>query len=316
MLLTPRLLYLACGAVALVIAIHFETGIGTTHVQGYFAHADGKAAKVLVSLEGADATVSAVEYSVGERALLINSATAAGESPNGKSMHYMRLMGSLPMRLQAAAKDALVICFGTGQTADAVRKENPQSIDVVDVNPNVFKLARYFTSNEEVLNDPRLKAIVMDGRAYLRRTQKNYDVITLEPMPPLMAGMNALYSIEFYQLARHRLNRTGIIAQWLPFHNVAPHYAASIVKTFIQVFPNAVLWVDPISKNGILLGSLDANKSWPRTPDILLQGECLQRYANHGEIIGDDNQLLAYGKALYAYSGLQEANFKLLRSFQ
>ena len=41
----------------------------------------------------------------------------------------------------------------------------------------------------------------MDGRTWMRRTDKEYDVITLEPMPPTFAGVNNLYSLEFYQAA-------------------------------------------------------------------------------------------------------------------
>ena len=41
----------------------------------------------------------------------------------------------------------------------------------------------------------------MDGRAWLRRTERRYDLITLEPMPPNFAGVNALYSLEGAQPA-------------------------------------------------------------------------------------------------------------------
>ena len=46
-----------------------------------------------------------------------------------------------------------------------------------------------------------------------------YDVVTLEPMPPNFAGVNALYSREFYVLvASARLGvPAGVVAQWLPF---------------------------------------------------------------------------------------------------
>ena len=134
----------------------------------------------------------------------------------------MAWMGHLPMLLQDNPKQALVICFGTGQTSHAVRKENPDELDIVDINPNVFKLAHHFRSNENVINDPKVKTIVMDGRAYMRRTHKTYDVITLEPMPPSAAGVNALYSKEFYELAKQKLSANGVIAQWLPLHLVAP----------------------------------------------------------------------------------------------
>lgn len=328
-----RYLWITLGGLALLIAMCLETGIGKTRVQGAFAiDEEGHPSKVLGSFEGPDATVSAVEYQDGTRALLINSALAAWESGqvNRASAHYMAWMGHLPMLLHPNPKKALVICFGTGQTSNAVRKENPEALDIVDINPNVFKLAHHFKSNENVLNDTRVKIIVMDGRAYMRRTQKVYDVITLEPMPPNAVGVNALYSKEFYELAHKRLSDNGIIAQWLPFHIVAPHYTASIAKTFMAVFPNAILWIDPDSKTGILIGKKDNNSrlatEWPGFARntisrnllqeeikqyVMLDSNKLAQFSAYGEIINDDNQLLAYGKALYP-SHLLEENFMLL----
>ena len=325
------------GIMALLVAVHFETGIGRARVQGIYANLEGQQAKVLESFEGPDETVSAIEYKDGTRSLLINSMSATAESGTTarSSTHYMAWLGHLPMLLQLNPKNALAICFGTGQTANAVRKENPQSLDVVDVNPRIFKLAHHFKSNEDVLHDPKVKTIVMDGRAYLRRTKKMYDVITLEPMPPVTVGTNALYSKEFYVFAKKRLAPHGVIAQWLPFHVVAPHYAASIAKTFITFFPNSILWIDPESKNGILLGTNDAHvalaSTWPgfartATKRNLSQAQVqasvvfdpteLARYSSYGEIISDDNQLLAYGKALYANVGLLEANLRLVKHVQ
>lgn len=330
-----RMLWSAAAIAALFVAVWFETGIGTLRAQGYYANIEGAPARVVDFFEGPDATVSVVEYRDGGRRLLINSASASGQSGTDidQGEYYMAWMGYLPMLLHPDPKNALVICFGTGQTANAVRKENPELLDIVDVNARIFRFAPHFRSNEGVLNDPRVSAIVMDGRAWLRRTGTMYDVITLEPMPPTAAGVNALYSREFYELARSRLRPGGIIAQWLPLHWVAPHYAASIARTFTEVFPNAILWIAPGAKNdGILLGTADTGTElaaeWPgfarkgltrslppkdiERYAVLTPHELIQ-YGAYGEIITDDNQLLAYGKALYSPAGLDQQNHRLLQ---
>lgn len=117
------------------------------------------------------------------------------------------------MLLHENPRNALVICFGTGLTANAVRHENPLSLDVVDVSPAVFRMAPYFRTNDGVLQDARVRAVVMDGRAWLRRTDKTYDVVTLEAMPPYFAGVNALYSFDFYEIVAAKLTRKGVVAQ-------------------------------------------------------------------------------------------------------
>lgn len=312
-------------AAVLMLAILFDSGIGTTRIQGPRYAKQGELRAVLGFYEGPDTTASVTEYASGARMLVLNGASASGQMASGHVPydHYLLWMGRLPMVAHPHPKNAMVICFGTGQTANAVRQENPESLDIVDINKHVFQLAPLFTSNENVLGDPRTRAIVMDGRAFMRRTTKQYDVITLEPMPPTQAGVNALYSQEFYQRARSKLTPGGVIAQWLPLHGVAFPYSASIARTFQQTFPNAILWIDPVSiTDGILLGStddsVDLTTAWPglsRTSPgrnlsdvevrqaVALNRTELAHYAAHGDIISDDNQLLAYGAAVAASFG-------------
>jgi spermidine synthase len=242
--------------------------------------------------------------------LVIDGFVAAGEA---RLSHYMAWMGRLPMMLHENPERALVICFGTGQTAHAVLTEGPRSLDIVDVNADVFALADHFPSNEGVLHDPRVRKMAMDGRAWLRRSTEPYDVITLEPMAPFQAGVNALYSTDFYALARTRLTPGGVIAQWLPFHLVPPHAAKSIVAAFTTVFPNATMWFDPIDHTGILLGSTGSEPigaTWPgldrpipRDLDdhavrntVQMTAAELERYAGGALPVTDDNQALAYGR--------------------
>jgi hypothetical protein len=206
---------------------------------------------------------------------------------------------------------ALVICFGTGQTANAVRKEGPEQLDIVDVSANVFALAHHFPENEGVLDDPRVQTHVMDGRAWLRRTSQRYEVVTLEPMPPTFAGSNSLYSVEFYQLVAERLQPGGVVAQWLPFHLIDPEESAAITAAFIEVFPDAYLWID-MSGTGILVGReadsvgrplwsglyrpVERNMSPAQIEQALLYGpSVLHEYAKLSEPVTDDNQLLSYG---------------------
>ena len=334
-----RLPYGLIAACAFALAFFGASGVGTSRVQGWQVFRTLKPTRILQSFEGPDATTSAVEYEDGQRAIVIDGFVATVQSSGkGQSLNenYMAWMGHLPMLLNPDPKQALVICFGTGQTANAVRQENPEHLEIVDINPRVFQLAPNFTTNENVLGDPRVHTTLMDGRAFIRRTQQRFDVITLEPMPPTFAGVNALYSREFYQLARQKLNAHGVIAQWVPFHLVAPEYGASIARTFQAVFPNAIMWADPQSGTGILLGSTDDNadleSTWPGLARaysgrrgltdaqirsaVLMDRAEVERYASHGKIIDDDNQLLAYGDASYRsrIAGQQNANYKLMQA--
>jgi len=67
------------------------------------------------------------------------------------------------------------------------------------------------------LKSPLGRVVIDDGRRYLERTTQQYDLITIDPPPPVeAAGSSLLYSEQFYQVARRRLRRDGILQQWLP----------------------------------------------------------------------------------------------------
>lgn len=301
---------LACG-LGLSVAILADSGVGRRRVQS--DDPVQRSAKLLDVSEGPDSTVSVVETEDGTRILVIDGFYTAG---NAKGSHYMAWMGHLPMLMHPDPQRALVICFGTGQTANAVRREGPEHLDIVDVNEAVLDMAEHFPANDHVLDDPRVTATVMDGRAWLRRTDAAYDVVTLEPMPPTFAGSNALYSLEFYQLIRSRSAEGAVVAQWLPFHLVTPHESASIAATFAEVFFDVWLWIDPVDHTGILIGRATpgtperSSDRWPgfeRTPiernleqsrverSLLFGPTVIARYADFGEVITDDNQLLSFG---------------------
>jgi len=303
-----RQLVVAFAVPALVVAWVSDSGAGRTRIQGAFP---SRIVKVIALDEGPDSTVAVADDSSGDRVLTIDGFSATTE---GMGTHYMRWMGRLPMMLHPAPERALVICFGTGQTANAVREEGPRELDIVELSPAVYRMARYFRSNGDVLSDPRVNAVTMDGRAWLRRTDRTYDVVTLEPMPPHFAGVNALYSREFYGLVSARLRPGGVVAQWLPFHLLSLDAAKAIVATFQEAFGDTILWVDPVDLSGILVGrkgppSDSFGLEWPGLArpgpardmtaeqirfGIKLSPPGVARWAGMGTVITDDNQRLAY----------------------
>lgn len=292
---------LLVGGLGLGLALHGQGGGARYRVQGFGS--DDFGAPVFVS-EGPDSTVSvAREHRTGRLALVIDGFQASGEGPG---TGYMRWMGHLPALATPRLGSALVICFGTGQTANAVRSHHPGSLRIVDVSAAVFAAAPLFELNEAVLADPRVHPVVMDGRAFLRRgPEARFDAITLEPMPPNHAGVNGLYSVEFYELVRAHLQPTGSVAQWLPIHLIAPEHMRAIVGSFVRVFPHARLWIDP-DGTGILVGG---TRPWTlrasSTPlplstreisaRFLLDGDALRALSAGHRVVTDDNQLLSYG---------------------
>lgn len=103
--------------------------------------------------------------------------------------------------------------------------------------PSVPKLFGYFHSDaSELLQSPRAHVVIDDGRRYLERNPRQYDLITIDPPPPIeAAGSSMLYSQEFYAAARKRLKPGGILAQWLP--NGDREDLASVARALHNSFP-------------------------------------------------------------------------------
>ena len=109
-----------------------------------------------------------------------------------------------------------------------------------------------------MLRDPRVAVYVNDGRQHLQmQPPGSYDLITLEPPPIGYAGVAALYSREFYALARTRLKPRGYVSQWLPAYQVPGATTLAMIRAFIDVFPQAVL-ISGAEADLLLLGANDS----------------------------------------------------------
>jgi hypothetical protein len=158
---------------------------------------------------------------------------------------YMSLMAHMPLLAHPAPKDALLICFGVGNTARAITShEGIRSLDIVDLNDKVFETADEFArTNGRAHRDPRTRLIHDDGRGYLERTDNLYDLVTSEPPPPRAAGVYRLYSVEYYRSILEHLTPQGMMTQWLPVNILSRTAAHRMIASFAEVFPHVLLFV-------------------------------------------------------------------------
>ena len=203
--------------------------------------------------DGIGASVSVLRYPNAVKTLRIDGFEAAS---NKVMAGYMPMMTHIPMLLHPDPHRLLVICFGTGSTAGAGLLYPDVSVEAVDINRTVFGFASHFVGvNHGVARDPRARLVVDDGRNFLLTTRDRYDVITSEPMPPRHAGVVNLYSTEYYELARERLEVGGFVAQWLPMHLLTLDESLQILRTVQDVFPETTLWLH--GDTGIIVARRD-----------------------------------------------------------
>jgi spermidine synthase len=191
--------------------------------------------------EGLTETLAVADV-IGSRILYTNGHPMS--ATNQGSQRYMRAFSHLPLLMREAPERALVICFGVGNTLHAASTHpSIRRLEIADLSENVLGHAHEFARwNHDVLLDPRVAVFVNDGRQHLRmQPEATYDLITLEPPPPGFAGVSALYSREFYALARSRLVPGGFMSQWLPIYQLPPDAAKEMIRAFIDIFPVSVL---------------------------------------------------------------------------
>ena len=175
--------------------------------------------------------------------LLTNAFSMSATSP--RNQRYMRLFAYLPLAFHPAARDVLLLCYGCGVTADSFTgKSSVERIDVVDISKEVFALADFYSgiNYSNPLRDPRVHAILQDGRFFLQASPQQYDIISGEPPPPKVAGAVNLYTQEFFSLMRSRLKEGGIASFWLPINQLKVEETKSILRAFHNAFPNALVW--------------------------------------------------------------------------
>jgi len=164
---------------------------------------------------------------------------------NPPNQRYMRLFAYLPLAFHPQPQNALLIAYGCGVTANALTQDvELQHIDVVDISKEAFALADDYrgAGYTNALRDPRVSAVVQDGRFFLEASPQRYDVITGEPPPPKVLGSVNLYTEQFFKLMTDRLNDGGIATFWLPIYQLNVEEAKSILRAFHDAFPNMIVW--------------------------------------------------------------------------
>ncbi len=154
------------------------------------------------------------------------------------------LSGLVGAALHPNPKRALVIGLGTGSSAGWLAEvESIDRVDVVELEPATLEVARHCAPvNHNVLEHPKIKIHIGDGRELMLTSEAEYDVIFSEPSNPYRAGVASLFTTEFYRAAAGRLGEAGIFLQWLQSYHVDSQVVRTVLATMAEVFPHVESW--------------------------------------------------------------------------
>ncbi len=185
--------------------------------------------------EGRNGSVSVETDSVGrDFALRVGGKVDAST----RDMVTQVVVGLVPAAMARAGGRAAVIGLGSGATVMAALAGGAGHIDVAEIEPAVVEASRWFDlPGENPRSDPRVNLVLQDGRTYLALGGTPYDLIVSEPSNPWLAGVNNLFTVDFYRRVRSRLAPGGVFCQWIQIYEVSPATLGCLLASFLEVFP-------------------------------------------------------------------------------
>lgn len=209
--------------------------------------------------EGVSGTV-VVRKNAGSTILAIDGKVDATDA--GGDLLTEKLLAHIPLLLSRKQNSVCLIGLASGVTAGAALTYPIDALDVLEVSPEVVEASHFFdASNGKPLEDHRAKLIVNDGRNHLLLSDRRYDVIISEPSNPWIAGMNNLFTRDFFHIAKARLQPGGLFAQWFHIYNMPGDDLRSLMRAFHEEFPTAALW--RLNDGDVLLTGMAEGASWP-----------------------------------------------------
>jgi spermidine synthase len=199
-----------------------------------FAGSFGPSSRVEERRDYAASVLSVDDKDLGGKGLLVNGVGITSLTP------ITKFMAHLPLAFhEGPPQSVLVICFGMGTTYRSALSWGVDTtvVELVPEVPNAFGF--YYADAAEVLKNPKGHIVIDDGRRFLQRTKEKYDVIVVDPPPPVeAAGSSLLYSTEFYASIKQHLKPNGILQTWWPGGEKISTQA--VIRPICKSFPYTV----------------------------------------------------------------------------
>lgn len=214
-------------------------------LRNYFAE---QRRTLLQEFDGRESSVGVVASS--DYAFFVNGKSDGSALGDAATQVMAGLVGAA---LHPGVRQACVIGLGTGSSAGWLSAvPGVERVDVVELEPGMIDLARtiFAPVNQDVTRRPNVHLIVGDAREALMVRGPSYDLVFSEPSNPYRAGIASLYTREYYEAVRRRLNPGGLFCQWVQGYEVDAPTIRVVYATLASVFPYVETWV---TKPGDLL---------------------------------------------------------------
>ena len=176
--------------------------------------------------------------------------------PNQGHFEYTEYF-HMPWLWNPQMSNVLMIGLGGGSTQRAFQRHCPEvAVETVEIDPVVVQVAKDYFQFQET---PTLKVHVSDGRTFLRRSQKKYDVILMDAYMRNRYGCfipHHLVTKEFFTLANDQLTSEGVLAYNVicTWQGRQANVLGAVYRTMKAVFPQVYCFPARESQNIVLIG--------------------------------------------------------------
>ena len=155
------------------------------------------------------------------------------------------------------ARIGAVIGQGSGITSHMLlASPTVERLYTIEIEPEMIRGSRlFYPGNRRVFDDPRSTFVDDDARAFLSSTGPRFDLVVSEPSNPWVSGVSSLFTIEFYERVRSRLQSTGVFVQWFHLYEIDDATVSSVLATIDRVFPSYRVYMSSNSDIIIVAGA-------------------------------------------------------------
>jgi spermidine synthase len=123
-----------------------------------------------------------------------------------------------PMLFHEKPDSVLILSGGVGGVIHEILKYPVKHVDYVELDPLLLKLVQKFSTplTQSELSDKRVRTHYADSRFFVKRTRDRFDIIFVGLPAPQELQTNRLFSSEFFNSAKEKMNPDGIIVLTIP----------------------------------------------------------------------------------------------------
>jgi spermidine synthase len=222
--------------------------------------------KIIYQGEGINAFVAVSELPSGVRNYHNAGKVQASSEP--QDMKLQRMLGHLTTLLPPTNRKlkVVVIGCGAGVTAGAVSiGPNLEQETIAEIESLVpYSVDENFRAyNFDVIRNPKVRVHIDDARHFLLTSKEKFDAVTSDPLDPWVKGAASLYTKEFFEIVKQHLNPGGVVTLFVQLYESNEEAVKSEVGTFLEAFPNGVVWGNTQNGQGydlVLTGQVEPTK--------------------------------------------------------